>query len=64
MKANRTFKDSGFIYAIVGAIIVGEIVAWEVATRFGFRANPLTVAFLCAGLVAAITAVLYDGVIG
>ena len=42
------------------AIIVGEVVAWGIADRFNLRANPLTVAFLCIGLVVAFAMVLYE----
>ena len=61
MKTLRTFKGSWFLLAIVVAIIVGEVVAWEVSARFGLRNNPFVVGFLCMGLVAAIASVLYDG---
>jgi hypothetical protein len=62
MKATRrTFKGSWFLVAVVVAVLVGEIVAWEVSSHYGLRNNPLVVAFLCAGLVAAIASVLYDG---
>jgi hypothetical protein len=61
MKTLRTFKDRWFLLAIVATIIVGEVIAWELSARFGLRNNPVLVAILCTGLVAAITAVLYDG---
>ena len=62
MKATRKFRNSWFLTAIVGAILVGEIAAWELSSRFGFRVHPLVVAFVCTGLVAAIVSVLYEGV--
>jgi hypothetical protein len=61
MKTLRTFKGSWFALAIVAAIIVGEVVAWEISTLYGLRANPITVGFLCTGLVTALAIVLYDG---
>jgi hypothetical protein len=62
MKATRpTFKGSWFLAAVVAAILIGEVVAWEISSHFGMRNNPWVVAFLCAGLVAAIASVLYDG---
>jgi hypothetical protein len=61
MKTTRTFKGSWFLSAIVVAILIGEIVAWEVSSRLGIRNNPLVVAFLAMGLVAAIASVLYEG---
>ena len=45
---------------MVVAIIVGEVVAWGIADRYSVRANPLTVAFLCIGLVVAFAMVLYE----
>ena len=62
MKAIRKFKGSWFTLALVAAIIVGEVAAWEIANAYGFRAHPLVVAFLCIGLVTAITSVLYENV--
>lgn len=61
MKPARRFKGSWFLFAMVVAILIGEVVAWEVSSHFGVRSNPLVVAFVCAGLVAAIASVLYDG---
>lgn len=61
MKTARKFKGSWFAFAIVAAILVGEVVAWEISTHFGIRNNPLVIAFLSAGLVAAIASVLYEG---
>lgn len=62
MKATRNFKDSWFLIATVVAILVGETIAWEVSRRYGVRSNPLVVAVLCTGLVAAVVSVIYDGV--
>ena len=61
MKTTRTFKGTWFLFAMVVAILIGEIVAWEASIRLGIRNNPLDVAFLCMGLVAAIASVLYEG---
>jgi hypothetical protein len=57
----RVFKGSWFLFAVAVTILVGEIIAWEVSSHYGLRNNPLVVAFLSAGLVAAIASVLYDG---
>ena len=62
MKKLRKFSNSWFGIALVMGIIVGEIVAWELSSRFGLRSNPLVVGFVCVGLVTAITSVLYEGV--
>ena len=62
MKATRKFKNSWFLTAIVVAIFAGQIVAWEVSSRFGVRNNPLVVAFLSTGVVAVIVSVLYQDV--
>jgi len=61
MKTARTFKGSWFLFAIVVAILVGEVVAWELSKYFGFTNNPFLVAFLCLGLVTALAAVLFEG---
>ncbi len=58
---HRKFKGSWFVTAVVLAILVGEMLAWEVSRRLDFRNNPLVVAFLCAGLVAVLASVLYEG---
>ena len=60
MKTTRTFKGSWFLLTLAVTIIVGEIIAWGVVNVYGLRANPLTVGFLCAGLVAAFASVLYE----
>ena len=60
MKTARTFKGSWYLIAMVAAIIIGEVVAWGLADRLSVRANPLTVAFLCVGLVVAFAMVLYE----
>ena len=62
MKTARRFKDSWFYLAIVVAIIVAEVVAWEVANHFDLRTNPVVVGVLAVGIVSAIVAVLYEGV--
>lgn len=62
MKLTRKFKDSWFYSAVIAAVVIGEVVAWVVAENFGLRANPLVVGFLCVGLVAALTSVLYENI--
>lgn len=62
MKATRKFKPSWFLTGLAVAILVGELIAWEVSSRFGLRSNPVFVAFLSVGLVAAMVSVLYEGV--
>ena len=61
MKTTRRFNGSWFMFAMVATIIVGEVIAWELANVYHLRANPVVVGFMCAGLVAAIASVLYDG---
>ena len=58
----RAFKTSWFLLAVVVAIVIGEVIAWEVANRFGLRSHPLVVGMLAIGLVTAIVSVLYEGV--
>ncbi len=62
MKKLRKFSNSWFGIAVVTVIIIGEIAAWEISSRYGLRSHPLVVGFLCLGLVTAITSVLYEGV--
>jgi hypothetical protein len=62
MKTTGTFKTSWFLFAIVVAIVIGEIIAWEAANHFGLRNNPLVVAVMATGLVAAFVSVLYEGI--
>jgi hypothetical protein len=45
---------------MVATILVGEFLAAEMNARFGMKASPVTVAFICAGLVATIAMVFYD----
>ena len=60
MKTARTFKGSWYLIAMVAAIIIGEVVAWGLADHLSVRANPLTVAFLCVGLVVDFAMCLYN----
>lgn len=61
MKTARIFNGSWFLCAVAVAIVVGEVLARALSDHFGFRNNPLVVGFLCAGLVAVIASVIYDG---
>lgn len=61
MKTARRFKGSWFLTALVLTIILGEALVWWASDLIGFRYNPLVVAFLCAGLVAAVASALYEG---
>lgn len=56
------FKNSWSFIAIVVTNLVGQLATWEVSSRFGLRSNPMVVAFLCTGLVAAMVSVLYEEV--
>ena len=60
MKTSHTFKGTWFIGAMLAAIIVGEFVAWKIHTLYALHANPIVVAFVCAGIVAGITSVLFE----
>lgn len=59
MKTNRTFKGSWFLTAMVVAIVVGELIAWNGSSAWGFRFSPIPIAFLCIGLVEAGAVMLY-----
>lgn len=60
MKTTHTFKGSWFIGAMLAAIVLGEIAAWKISTLYALHANPIVVAFVCAGLVAGIASVLFE----
>jgi hypothetical protein len=61
MKKARTFKASWFLLAVLAAIVVGEVLAQQISDLAGLRISGLTVAFLCTGLVAVVTSMIYDG---
>ncbi len=60
MKTTRTFKGSWFIFAMIVAIAVGELIAWQASQFFGFRLHPITVAFVSIGLVQVAATLWYD----
>ncbi len=60
MKTTRTFKGSWFILAMIVAIALGELIAWQASQFFGFRLHAITVAFVCIGLVQVVATLLYD----
>jgi hypothetical protein len=60
MKTTHTFKGSWFALAIVTAIVVGELVAWQLSNRLDFGFNPITVGFGAAGLVALVVSIVCD----
>ena len=62
MKATRSFKSSWFVFALVVAVIIGELLARTLVNRFGVNINPVTAAFVSIGLVAAVTSMIYEGV--
>jgi len=43
---------------LAGAIVLFEVATWIAAGRFGWRGDPVIVAVLCAGLLAAFVLVL------
>lgn len=61
MKTARTFKGSWFLAAIIASIAVCEVIAWKLSETYGWRLNPLTVAFVATGLVAMAASVIYEG---
>lgn len=48
--------------AMILAAVMGEFAAWGLSNHYGFRLNPVTVAFLSVGIVAVVTSVIYDDV--
>lgn len=60
MKTTRTFKGSWFIFAMIVAIALGELIAWQVSKFFGFQLHAVTVAFLSVGVVQIVALLLYD----
>lgn len=61
MKTAPIFKGSWFLCAVALVISIAEFAAWMASCYLGFSNHPLVVAFLAAGLVAAMAAILYDG---
>lgn len=61
MKTIRTFKGSWFLCAVAVVILIAEFAAWMASSYLGLRNHPLVIAFLAAGLVAAMASVLYEG---
>ena len=61
MKTLHTLKAPWLIVAMVIAVSIGEIVAWQVMKSLGVRFDPTAVAAVCVGAVAAVVALLYDG---
>jgi hypothetical protein len=62
MKMTRCFKSSWFFGAIALAIVIGELLAVEFGPRLNLHLNPVTVAFVCTGVVAMVTSWIYEGV--
>lgn len=56
----RSFGRWLMIVSVI-AVLVGEVIAWEVSNALGIRNNPLVVGVLSVGLVAAIASLLFDG---
>jgi hypothetical protein len=54
----RRIQSSTSDCVVVAAIILGEVMTWIVADRFGLRGDPWVVALLCAGLFAGFALVL------
>jgi hypothetical protein len=59
MKTNHRFNGSWFMVALLAAVVIGELVATQLTRHFGFRASPIVVAFLSAGIAAAFASVIY-----
>lgn len=60
----RTFhhlKASWLIAAMVLAVAIGEFTVWQITKMMGWRFPSIAVAAVCVGIVAALTAIFYDG---
>lgn len=61
MKTTRTFNGYWFCFALVVAIVVGELLAWKLTELYGFKISGIGAGALCAGIVLAATSLLYEG---
>ena len=52
MKTTHKFKGSWYLSSMLVAIVLGELIAWAIASLYSLQASPIIVAFICAGIVA------------
>jgi hypothetical protein len=61
MKMIKRLRTSWFLGAMIVAVVVGELIAWQICGYYKLRFPPVVVATLCIGAVAAFVAWQYDG---
>lgn len=61
MKHLHTLRTPWFVLAMVVAVTIGELVAWQISRAYHVRFAPALVAAICVGLVAFIVSLIYDG---
>lgn len=62
MKMIKHLRTSWLLAAMAAAVVIGELLAWQISQHFGLRFPPVPVAALAVGSVAAFVAWQYDGV--
>jgi hypothetical protein len=60
MKTLQSFKASRFYFAMVAAVALGLLLATKITSAFNLHVNPVTVAFVSAGLVAVVFSMLFE----
>lgn len=61
MKILHTLKAGWLLLAMLAAVAVGEVIAWQISRAYDVRFAPALVAALCLGLVAFVVSLIYDG---
>ncbi|HTO05036.1 MAG TPA: hypothetical protein VL069_15100 [Opitutus sp.] len=60
MNTIHTFKASRFYFAIIAAIAVAPPIATKLSSAFDIHVNPVTLAFVFAGLVAVVISMVFE----
>lgn len=61
MKTIHHLKARWLMLAMLVAVVVGEVIAWQVSRAFDVRFEWIIAAALGIGVTAGITALIYDG---
>jgi hypothetical protein len=57
----KHLRASWLLLAMLIVVTLGEVIAWQICTAFGWRFPAVTIAAVCIGLVAAFVSWQYDG---